>query len=155
MLARSVYARLRPGKKSLESARHIRFTWSVEHRVAVDLAMLVDDLLDEAAEVGAQEILEIRRVVEGVAAAESLFLRELCKCQETLGPPGVAQPASAGGDRKSVHPSFEAGPQGLRNLLVAGGHHACQVLSVSTEKLVGSHARQQHLDTGGRWLPRT
>ena len=146
MLARSVYARLRPGRNSRASARHIRLTWSASVVSAYTSWCSCTTSATHSFEVGRDHVEDPVRVVERVAAAERRLLGQLREGEEPLGPPHRAQAVAPDRHRQPIHRRpHDAAPYSSRQALIAGRRDAGGVLPVAAEELVGAHPRKQHL----------
>ena len=100
-------------------------------------------------QLGVEQAVKLRRVVEGVAAAERRLLRQLGEAEEALGPAAVSKPPPAGRDGKPVHARRDhARTERLWQRLVPRPEKAGQMLAVAAEQLVGAHSGQQNLDAG-------
>ena len=106
--------------------------------------MRVHRALHPRCQLRVEQCPQLRRVVQGVAAAERRLLRQLGEAEEALGPAAVAKAAPTGRDGEPVHARRDhARAKRLRERLVPRSQNAGQVLAVATEQLVRAHSRQQ------------
>ena len=84
------------------SARHMRLTRSGSVIVLVDLQMLVDDIVDIALQLGAEERRQLGGSVQAVAPTKCRLLGQLGERHEPLGPSGVAEAATSGRQRQAI-----------------------------------------------------
>ena len=90
---------------------------------------------------GLQQLRQLRRSVQAVAAAEGRLFGKLGERQESFGPAGIAEAATGSSHRQSVDDSSRRAMHAGGQLPIPPGQKASYVLAVTAEELVCAHPR--------------